>query len=194
MESPNTGDEHERGDEHVRAGAPPDGRGSGSADRPSSSTDHLGRLGRLVRKELLEILRDRRTIITLVLMPILLYPLLSIAFQQLALAGKVGGPQEEVEAKVGFSSELEGKVFGYYVNEGSRFLPPQQSDGGAVVTLNTLTSDLEGAVRAGEIALGVRVRNAADVAAGRGVLPAWEFLYFRDPAPAAFGARVLRAA
>jgi ABC-2 type transport system permease protein/sodium transport system permease protein len=37
---------------------------------------------RLARKELREILRDRRTIITLVVMPILLYPLLSIAFRQ----------------------------------------------------------------------------------------------------------------
>ncbi len=46
----------------------------------------LARLGRLVRKELSEILRDRRTIVTLVLMPVLLYPLLSIAFQQFFLA------------------------------------------------------------------------------------------------------------
>ena len=34
----------------------------------------LARVGRLARKELSEILRDRRTIITLVLMPLLLYP------------------------------------------------------------------------------------------------------------------------
>jgi sodium transport system permease protein len=40
------------------------------------------RVGRLARKELSEILRDRRTVITLVLMPLLLYPLLSFAFQQ----------------------------------------------------------------------------------------------------------------
>src|SRR5207247_6339912 len=42
----------------------------------------LARVGRLARKELSEILRDRRTIITLVLMPLLLYPLLSFAFRQ----------------------------------------------------------------------------------------------------------------
>jgi sodium transport system permease protein len=41
------------------------------------------RIGRLARKELSEILRDRRTVITLLLMPLLLYPLLSFAFQQL---------------------------------------------------------------------------------------------------------------
>ena len=41
-----------------------------------------GRLWRLVLKELREILRDRRTIITLVVMPILIYPLLAVVFQR----------------------------------------------------------------------------------------------------------------
>jgi sodium transport system permease protein len=40
---------------------------------------------RMARKELREILRDRRTIFTLVLMPVLLYPLMSIAFNQYAV-------------------------------------------------------------------------------------------------------------
>jgi ABC-2 type transport system permease protein/sodium transport system permease protein len=65
----------------------------------------LGRLGRLVRKELNEILRDRRTIITLVLMPLLLYPILSIAFQQLLLAGHKSA--ERPEYWLGFRSEGE---------------------------------------------------------------------------------------
>ena len=33
-------------------------------------------------KELREILRDRRTIITLVVMPLLIYPLLAVVFQR----------------------------------------------------------------------------------------------------------------
>jgi ABC-2 type transport system permease protein/sodium transport system permease protein len=41
-----------------------------------------GRLGRLCLKELRESLRDRRTLITLILMPILVYPLLSMAMQR----------------------------------------------------------------------------------------------------------------
>src|SRR4051812_26557079 len=45
----------------------------------------FGRLQRLVQKELREILRDRRTIITLVVMPILIYPLLAIVFQRFLL-------------------------------------------------------------------------------------------------------------
>jgi len=48
----------------------------------TNSNDRLRRLGRLTLKELREILRDRRTIVTLLLMPLLLYPLMSIAFQQ----------------------------------------------------------------------------------------------------------------
>jgi ABC-2 type transport system permease protein/sodium transport system permease protein len=44
--------------------------------------ERLQRLWRLSLKELREILRDRRTIFTLVLMPLLLYPLLTVIFQQ----------------------------------------------------------------------------------------------------------------
>ena len=47
-----------------------------------NSNDRLRRLVRLTLKELREILRDRRTILTLVLMPLLMYPLMSVAFQQ----------------------------------------------------------------------------------------------------------------
>lgn len=45
----------------------------------------VGRLARLCLKELRETLRDRRTIVTLVLMPLLVYPLLSLGFQRLLL-------------------------------------------------------------------------------------------------------------
>ena len=44
-----------------------------------------GRLARLTRKELRETLRDRRTVITLVLMPLLVYPLISISFNKSVL-------------------------------------------------------------------------------------------------------------
>ncbi len=51
---------------------------------PDSSPmfDAIARQGRLIRKELTEILRDRRTIVTLVLMPLLVYPLLGVGFVQ----------------------------------------------------------------------------------------------------------------
>ncbi|HVJ83099.1 MAG TPA: hypothetical protein VNC50_18670, partial [Planctomycetia bacterium] len=47
----------------------------------------LGRLFRLTLKEEREILRDRRTLVTLVVMPLLLYPLLGLAVQQFLFAG-----------------------------------------------------------------------------------------------------------
>lgn len=53
-----------------------------------------GRMWRLCLKELRESLRDRRTIVTLVLMPILVYPLLSMALQRLLIGGVSKGAQE----------------------------------------------------------------------------------------------------
>ena len=44
------------------------------------------RLGRLVLKELRETLRDRRTIVTLILMPLLVYPALSLVFKTFLLS------------------------------------------------------------------------------------------------------------
>lgn len=55
----------------------------GQPQRPSGGS--AGRLARLCLKELREILRDRRTIFTLVLMPLLVYPLLTMAFQRFLL-------------------------------------------------------------------------------------------------------------
>jgi sodium transport system permease protein len=60
--------------------------------RRGSLLTRLGLLGRLMRKELREILRDRRTILTLVLMPLLLYPLLGIAFHTFLLDSMSHGP------------------------------------------------------------------------------------------------------
>jgi ABC-2 type transport system permease protein/sodium transport system permease protein len=58
------------------------------AERPVrlSSWQTVARVARLARKELFEILRDRRTILTLVLMPLLVYPVLSFAFRQYFVA------------------------------------------------------------------------------------------------------------
>lgn len=52
---------------------------------PTPSTSDWGRRVRLVQKELRETLRDRRTILTLLLMPVLAYPLLGVAFQRLLI-------------------------------------------------------------------------------------------------------------
>ncbi|MFQ3593677.1 MAG: ABC transporter permease subunit [Gemmataceae bacterium] len=67
----------------------------------------MTRLFRLALKELRESLRDRRTTLTLVLMPILLYPLLAIGFRALLVVGQstARGP----EYTVAFDDELAGK-------------------------------------------------------------------------------------
>ena len=59
------------------------------------STQHSSfrRVVRLARKELREILRDRRTIITLIAMPLLLYPIMSVVFMQFSLASKLTSDQ-----------------------------------------------------------------------------------------------------
>lgn len=61
------------------------------------------RVVRLTRKELRETLRDRRTIVTLVLMPLLLYPLISLVFQQFMLLN--AGSGEDFRWNVGVRRE-----------------------------------------------------------------------------------------
>ena len=70
----------------------PEGRVPNGADHSASSpplnrSRRIGfsRLARLASKELLEIMRDRRTIFTLVLMPLLVYPLLGTIVQKFML-------------------------------------------------------------------------------------------------------------
>jgi sodium transport system permease protein len=83
-------------------------------------TDNLARQGRLIRKELSEILRDRRTIITLVVMPLLLYPLLSVAFQQFILASRLTG--QNTEYQLGFETRQDQEHFDARISHGERVL------------------------------------------------------------------------
>lgn len=69
----------QEGDEHL-SDWDTDGHPGGRARR--RPRDSAGRFMRLCLKELRETLRDRRTIVTLVLMPLLVYPLLTMAFQR----------------------------------------------------------------------------------------------------------------
>ena len=82
-----------------------------------------GRLARLTLKELRETLRDRRTIVTLVLMPLLVYPLLSIAFQKFLLTTLKSTSQPAYV--VAFSSRGDGRLILEYVTQGSALLKRQ---------------------------------------------------------------------
>ncbi len=64
----------------------------------------IARFGRLCLKELRESLRDRRTVITLVLMPLLIYPLLSLVLNRVLLNNATEKAQQTVS--FGFSAEL----------------------------------------------------------------------------------------
>jgi ABC-2 type transport system permease protein/sodium transport system permease protein len=92
----------------------------------------FARQGRLIRKELRESLRDRRTILTLVLMPLLLYPLLAMAFQQLILSNKAD--KEPTSYRVGFVSNGEARALSQYWEAGRRNLALRH---GAVSTEET---------------------------------------------------------
>ncbi len=70
-----------------------------NADRPFINQPRggldLGRLRRLTLKELRETLRDRRTVVTLVVMPLLVYPILSLIFRTFLLSGAVATPSDK---------------------------------------------------------------------------------------------------
>ena len=63
------------------------------ASKPQVNT--WRRLRRLAGKELRETLRDRRTVITLIMMPVLVYPILSIVFRTVLLSGLDVGPDQQ---------------------------------------------------------------------------------------------------
>ena len=78
------------------------------------------RLRRLARKELIEILRDRRTIITLVLMPMLVYPLMGILVQKFLLNSLTN--ENEVVFQIGFADKDDQEVFGRFFAVGDQML------------------------------------------------------------------------
>ncbi len=96
------------------------------APRPDAS-QALGRLSRLCLKELREILRDRRTIVTLVLMPIMVYPLLSLVFQRFLLSStQPGGGNESITYYVGLASENAGQHLLALLAQGEALLEGQR--------------------------------------------------------------------
>jgi sodium transport system permease protein len=127
-------------------------------DTPRPSREALFRLGRLARKELVEIFRDRRTVITLVLMPLLLYPLLSVAFQQLFLASAIDPNRGQVYW-FGFASERDKQTFQDLLN--IKAAAPEAKDESARPRIEPVVdSDLDKLVRDGKVDLAVRLKNA----------------------------------
>jgi ABC-2 type transport system permease protein/sodium transport system permease protein len=82
-----------------------------------------GRLFRLVVKELREILRDRRTIITLVVMPLLIYPLLAVVFQRFLLTSLA--VDQEVAYIVGVDSQIAAGILMKQISTGNALIAQQ---------------------------------------------------------------------
>lgn len=131
--------------------------------------DKLARLRRLAIKELREILRDRRTIVTLVLMPLLLYPLLSLACRQFLLAEALRtGPQEY---RIGVMTIEEARFVQDCLNIGSDKDPlhrlqrtredsaTESLDEPRPVGFVVMVGDLDRAVRDYQVNLGVRFHD-----------------------------------
>src|SRR4051794_22791343 len=87
---------------------------------PTSRRSDFARLKRLVQKELREILRDRRTIITLVVMPILIYPLLAVVFQRFLLTSIT--VSESVNFDIGVDSPRAEQILGQELQVGAAVL------------------------------------------------------------------------
>ena len=81
-----------------------------------------GRLLRLCQKELKETIRDRRTIVTLVLMPLLVYPLLSMGLNRFLLNS--GADAEALPFIIGVDGEEQGILLKSWL-ENPRSKPPQ---------------------------------------------------------------------
>jgi ABC-2 type transport system permease protein/sodium transport system permease protein len=127
--------------------------------------DRLSRLGRLTLKELREILRDRRTIATLVLMPLLLYPLLTIAFQQFFVS-QIGIVQSS-RYTIGFQDDRQGEYLvrllelgGLTTTELNREPPRSGTAPGEVIVQRGVRPDL--VLGLGEFDIHVGLRIAGD--------------------------------
>ncbi len=101
-----------------------------------------GRIVRLCQKELKETLRDRRTIITLVMMPLLVYPLLSMALNRFLLSS--GGPADQGYS-IGVISEGEAAYLTNLLEDPNSQPPDEvvQASGGTIANFRVVgTGDL----------------------------------------------------
>lgn len=120
----------------------------------------LARLGRLVRKEVSSILRDRRTIITLVLMPLLLYPLLTLAFQQFLLASDLH-KKSPSEWRLGVANESDLQILRQWHFLDNGMSPTEPNEPERKLTIWE-APDIEEALRTGKIDLGVHFLNRGE--------------------------------
>ena len=95
---------------------------------------------RLALKELRETLRDRRTIATLLLMPILVYPLLSVAFERFLMSNMKTVPGHS-DYVLGLRTQADAEKLGNYIYRGVTLLREREKAGrhGATVPSKNAT-------------------------------------------------------
>lgn len=115
------------------------------------------RLWRLTRKELRETLRDRRTIITLVLMPLLVYPLLSVAFRQFFFSNY--SKATDLEWRIAGEDEPTMRAFDQQMRIGNELIASIDGPEKEPPKIRVMTTGLlEKAVRDGDVDLAIRAR------------------------------------
>ncbi|MFO0807440.1 MAG: ABC transporter permease subunit/CPBP intramembrane protease [Gemmataceae bacterium] len=144
---------------------------------------------RFARKELRETLRDRRTILTLVLMPLLLYPLLGVVFRQFFL---VNLNESAPEYRIGVGSEAEGELLVELLGIGDK-PPPLPRPSSKLSALPQPTSepvvklfvaqDVPQAVNEGGIQLGIVIANPPSIHAPLAELRARLTVLLLDESP-----------
>ena len=142
---------------------------SEATDQPHSAAGRLfpAQMFRLARKELRETLRDRRTILTLVLMPLFVYPLLGLTFQKFLLSQATTQLRNErPEYVLGFATEEEARRFGPLLEQSEmlRQLTAEQTGEPAKPQPSFSpfmpregTADVDQLVRHGAVDVGIRV-------------------------------------
>ena len=154
----------------------------------------LARTMRLALKELREILRDRRTITTLVLMPLLLYPLLGVMVKRGLLSSLESTGATAFRVVVESAEEIE--QLSRQLEEGGALLPQESLDdsNNPLAELAAAAGEkqpalkiyqledgfpLETAVRSGRADIGVRLAASGDKATDNGTSFQW-MLVHRD--------------
>ena len=153
----------------------------------------LGRLGRLVLKELREIFRDRRTIITLVVMPVLIYPLLALVFQRFLLTS-LTTPQESVFS-LGIETALDRSLLEQQLRAGQTILNRREAAANSNAELPKSSwiplskGEIERKVANGDIHLGLISRQKGGATSENGLAAplTWELIY-RSGTPASVDA------
>ena len=162
----------------------------------------IRRVWRLCIKELRETLRDRRTMVTLILMPLIVYPLLSIIFQRFLI--ETYRTTQKTKCIVGTEHELEGNFFGSLVVmtkrefEKTRSPTDEHHEAGLSLTWAStdwldreielaVVDDLQQAVRSEVIDVGIRIEAPQEV----GAPPRWVEIIHR---PLSHNSRIAREA